>query len=83
MILGSHRKYAIRRKKALLKLWFPIHHDTELPQSLCNLARWIYLPLVKPAVVYPVNNKMKLFKEEQFGPIIPVGSFNNLQNPID
>ncbi len=36
-----------------------------------------------PAVVYPVNNKMKLYREEQFGPIVPVTSFENMQEPID
>jgi glyceraldehyde-3-phosphate dehydrogenase (NADP+) len=30
-----------------------------------------------PALLYPVNDKMKLYYEEQFGPIIPVVSFGN------
>jgi glyceraldehyde-3-phosphate dehydrogenase (NADP+) len=28
-----------------------------------------------PAVLYPVNNKMKVYYEEQFGPVIPVLAF--------
>jgi acyl-CoA reductase-like NAD-dependent aldehyde dehydrogenase len=36
-----------------------------------------------PAVVYPVNENMKLYREEQFGPIVPIISFNNMQEPID
>lgn len=36
-----------------------------------------------PAIVYPVNEKMKLYREEQFGPIIPVLPFNNIEEPID
>ncbi|GAB4402665.1 MAG: NADP-dependent glyceraldehyde-3-phosphate dehydrogenase [Microscillaceae bacterium] len=36
-----------------------------------------------PAVVYPVNEKMRLYREEQFGPIVPVASFRDLQEPID
>ncbi|MFM6975453.1 MAG: NADP-dependent glyceraldehyde-3-phosphate dehydrogenase [Sphingobacteriaceae bacterium] len=38
---------------------------------------------VYPAIVYPVNNKMKLYTEEQFGPIIPVVPFNDLEEPIN
>ncbi|MBC7557704.1 MAG: NADP-dependent glyceraldehyde-3-phosphate dehydrogenase [Chryseobacterium sp.] len=36
-----------------------------------------------PAVVYPVKDGMKLYREEQFGPIVPIVSFNDLQVPID
>jgi glyceraldehyde-3-phosphate dehydrogenase (NADP+) len=35
-----------------------------------------------PAIVYPVNDKMKLYREEQFGPIIPVIPFTDLDEPI-
>ncbi|MCO4294360.1 NADP-dependent glyceraldehyde-3-phosphate dehydrogenase [Solitalea sp. MAHUQ-68] len=38
---------------------------------------------VFPAVVYPVNNKMKLYREEQFGPVIPIVPFESLDEPID
>ncbi len=36
-----------------------------------------------PAVVYPVNDKMKLYHEEQFGPIIPIVPFDDLEETID
>ena len=36
-----------------------------------------------PAVLYPVNSKMDVYKEEQFGPVIPIVSFNNVSKPID
>ena len=36
-----------------------------------------------PAVIYPVKEGMKLYREEQFGPIVPIVSFNDLQEPID
>ena len=36
-----------------------------------------------PAVVYPVKEGMKLYREEQFGPIVPVLSFQDLKEPID
>ena len=35
-----------------------------------------------PAVVYPVNDRMRLYHEEQFGPVIPVVPFENLETPI-
>jgi len=37
---------------------------------------------VFPAVLYPVNKKMNVYKEEQFGPVIPIISFNNISTPI-
>lgn len=37
---------------------------------------------VYPAIVYPVNKSMKLYAEEQFGPIIPVVAFDDLEEPI-
>ena len=38
---------------------------------------------VFPAVLFPVNDKMKVYKEEQFGPVIPVISFTDVSKPID
>ncbi|KEO75482.1 aldehyde dehydrogenase [Anditalea andensis] len=38
---------------------------------------------VFPAVVYPVNEQMRLYHEEQFGPIVPVVPFESIQEPID
>lgn len=38
---------------------------------------------VFPAVVYPVNNKMKLYREEQFGPVIPVVPFTDMEDTIN
>jgi glyceraldehyde-3-phosphate dehydrogenase (NADP+) len=36
-----------------------------------------------PAVLYPVNEKMKIYHEEQFGPVIPIASFNDIKKPLD
>jgi glyceraldehyde-3-phosphate dehydrogenase (NADP+) len=36
-----------------------------------------------PAVVYPVTPKMRLWHEEQFGPIVPIGVFDDVQETID
>lgn len=38
---------------------------------------------VFPSVVFPVNSDMKLYHEEQFGPIIPVVPFENINEPIE
>ncbi|NNM18215.1 MAG: NADP-dependent glyceraldehyde-3-phosphate dehydrogenase [Croceitalea sp.] len=36
-----------------------------------------------PSVIYPVTKKMKVYEEEQFGPIIPVISFSDIEQPLD
>jgi glyceraldehyde-3-phosphate dehydrogenase (NADP+) len=36
-----------------------------------------------PAVLYPVNNKMKVFYEEQFGPVVPVVPYESIEEAID
>jgi glyceraldehyde-3-phosphate dehydrogenase (NADP+) len=36
-----------------------------------------------PAVLYPVNYKMKVFYEEQFGPIVPIAAFDSEEEVID
>lgn len=36
-----------------------------------------------PAVIYPVKEGMKLYREEQFGPIVPICSFSDLNEPIE
>lgn len=35
-----------------------------------------------PAVIYPVNSTMRLYHEEQFGPVVPIRSFRNISEPI-
>ena len=35
-----------------------------------------------PAVLYPVNKDMRVFQEEQFGPVVPVLSFKDIQEPL-
>jgi glyceraldehyde-3-phosphate dehydrogenase (NADP+) len=43
-----------------------------------TLASFVY-----PAIVYPVNKEMKLYSEEQFGPVIPVVPFDDIEETID
>lgn len=38
---------------------------------------------VYPAIVYPVNAEMKLYTEEQFGPVVPVVPFDDLEETIE
>jgi acyl-CoA reductase-like NAD-dependent aldehyde dehydrogenase len=40
-------------------------------------------PLFYPAVVYPVKEGMKLYREEQFGPVVPVMSFEDLETALE
>ena len=36
-----------------------------------------------PAVLFPVNDKMKVYHEEQFGPVIPIISYKDINEPLD
>jgi glyceraldehyde-3-phosphate dehydrogenase (NADP+) len=36
-----------------------------------------------PAVVYPVTPEMRLYSEEQFGPVIPVVPYDDIETPIN
>ena len=35
-----------------------------------------------PAVLYPVHHKMRVYHEEQFGPVIPILPFDNIDDPV-
>jgi aldehyde dehydrogenase (NAD+) len=39
--------------------------------------------LFYPAVVYPVREGMRLYREEQFGPVVPVMPFEDLETALD
>lgn len=36
-----------------------------------------------PAVLYPVNDKMLIYREEQFGPIVPIVPYDDISEAID
>lgn len=36
-----------------------------------------------PAILYPVNKDMRVYKEEQFGPVIPILTFKDIEEPLD
>ena len=36
-----------------------------------------------PAVLFPVNKKMRVYHEEQFGPVVPIMTFKDIQEPLN
>jgi glyceraldehyde-3-phosphate dehydrogenase (NADP+) len=38
---------------------------------------------IYPAVLYPINKKMRVYHEEQFGPVVPVIPFSDINEPLD
>ncbi len=39
--------------------------------------------IMVPAVVYPVTGSMKLYTFEQFGPVVPIVPFEDIQTPVE
>jgi len=39
--------------------------------------------LFYPAVVFPVTERMRLYREEQFGPVVPVMPFENVETALE
>ncbi|NNC45643.1 MAG: NADP-dependent glyceraldehyde-3-phosphate dehydrogenase, partial [Winogradskyella sp.] len=42
-----------------------------------------YENFIFPAVLYPVTKDMRVYKEEQFGPVIPIMAFKDIDQPLD
>ena len=38
---------------------------------------------MSPAVVYRVGPGMRLYEEEQFGPVVPIASFDDIDEPLE
>ena len=36
-----------------------------------------------PAVLFPVNKEMRVYHEEQFGPLVPIMTFKDIQEPLN
>ncbi|MCM4168221.1 NADP-dependent glyceraldehyde-3-phosphate dehydrogenase [Arenibacter antarcticus] len=36
-----------------------------------------------PAVLFPVDKQMRVYQEEQFGPVIPILTFKDIEEPLD
>jgi glyceraldehyde-3-phosphate dehydrogenase (NADP+) len=41
-----------------------------------------HLSFVFPTVLYPVDKSMRIYHEEQFGPIVPIVPFNDINDPV-
>jgi len=39
--------------------------------------------MVFPSIVYPVTSEMKVWNEEQFGPLVPIGGFSDVSEVVD
>jgi glyceraldehyde-3-phosphate dehydrogenase (NADP+) len=51
--------------------------------SICNEGGGnAYESFYAPTVLYPVNSTMRIFEEEQFGPVVPILAFDNVEEPI-
>jgi glyceraldehyde-3-phosphate dehydrogenase (NADP+) len=36
-----------------------------------------------PAILYPINKQMRVYHEEQFGPVVPIMTFKDIQEPLN
>ncbi len=36
-----------------------------------------------PAVLFPINKQMRVYHEEQFGPVVPILTFKDIQEPLN
>lgn len=52
--------------------------------NICNPSGGISnKSLFLPTILSNVNQTMRIFHEEQFGPVVPIVSFKNIQEPLD
>ncbi|MCG9790899.1 NADP-dependent glyceraldehyde-3-phosphate dehydrogenase [Flavobacterium algicola] len=42
-----------------------------------------YENFIFPAVLFPINKEMRVYQEEQFGPVVPILTFKDIQEPLD
>jgi glyceraldehyde-3-phosphate dehydrogenase (NADP+) len=40
------------------------------------------MSLFRPAVLYPVTEAMRIYHEEQFGPVVPIVPFRDVETPV-
>lgn len=38
--------------------------------------------MMKPALLFPVSEDSRIFREEQFGPVVPLAVFDNMETPV-
>lgn len=39
--------------------------------------------LFRPVLLYPVTSRMRIYREEQFGPVVPVVPFSNIETAVE
>jgi acyl-CoA reductase-like NAD-dependent aldehyde dehydrogenase len=54
----------------------------QLPCVLNPAGGTSHQTLFHPAIVYPMTAQIRLYREEQFGPVIPIVPFTDLKTPI-
>lgn len=42
-----------------------------------------YENYIFPAVLFPINKEMRVYHEEQFGPVVPILTFKDIQEPLN
>jgi len=57
-----------------------INDATQKGAKIINKRTGIDRSFVAPTVLYPVNSTMRVYHEEQFGPLIPIATFNKLED---
>ncbi len=66
------------------QLWSLVEDATQRGAQIVNPQGGTHArTLFQPAVVYPVKPGMKLYTVEQFGPVIPIATFDDINEPID
>jgi glyceraldehyde-3-phosphate dehydrogenase (NADP+) len=43
----------------------------------------LYDNFIFPAVLFPINKDMRVYHEEQFGPVVPILTFKDIQEPLN
>ncbi len=52
--------------------------------KICNAkGNQFYKTAFFPTVLYPVTENMKVYNEEQFGPVVPIVSYKSINEPLD
>lgn len=52
--------------------------------KICNKkGNQYYKTAFFPTILYPVTKEMKIYSEEQFGPVVPIVSYKTIKDPLD
>lgn len=70
----------INKTEYLLEL---IEDARAMGASVVNQGGRVHHTFMRPAVVYPVGPGMRLYSEEQFGPVVPIVPFSDIEEPMN